>query len=130
MARSQGAGAAVKLFHATYAARLENILATGLGHDSAPEIGNYEDSKRGVVCLADSVDVAISYAETSDVVPDSWLDQVVVLQVNSAMLDASKLMPDTNVQFEKGEDPSTFEFHGVIAPDLLTLYSPGPKTSP
>ena len=65
----------------------------------APEMPspNYEDSKRGMVYLATNADVAISYAETSDFVPEEWLDDIVVLTIDATKIDSSLLLGDENV---------------------------------
>lgn len=115
------------LFHATYREHLDSILQWGLGGAPEPVAKNYEDSQVGVVYLATSADVALSYAETSDAVPEDWLEDIVVLQVDASRLDASKLFADRNVlrECEEGEEregaPETIEFRGVIPVSALAL---------
>lgn len=118
------------LFHATYRPYLDSILAVGLGSPNAIAEQNYEDSKKGVVYLATSHDVAVSYAEASDVVPEEWLDDIVVLAIDDANLDASKLFSDRNVLRDDSEEAETVEYHGVVLPQWLTLHQPSPGMSP
>ena len=103
------------LYHATYRPLLKSIKQHGLGGDKAQ--AKWEDSKPGVVYLATDPNVAESYAESSDVVPDEWLDQIVVLKVNASQLDQSKLKLDRNVLDNEGD---TLEYHGVIPTNLLS----------
>ena len=104
------------LYHATYRPLLKSIKAHGLGGDRAQ--AKWEDSKPGVVYLARDPDVAESYAESSDVVPDEWLDQIVVFKIRADQLDPSRLFVDQNVQGNAGD---TLEYHGVIPVASLSL---------
>lgn len=96
------------LYHATYKPLLKNIQARGLGGSGAQT--QYPDSKPGVVYLAKDPEVAISHAETNDIVPDEWIDNIVVLAVDIDNLDPDKLHDDENII----DDYSTMEYHGVI----------------
>ena len=98
------------LFHATYKPLLASIKLNGLGGKGS-EKKRWEDSITGRVYLARSKDVAESYAESSDTVPDSWLDQIVVLTIQTSQLDKSKFTLDKNVQ---DNDGSTLEYDGII----------------
>jgi hypothetical protein len=69
-----------------------------------------------VVYLARDPEVARSYAETSDMVPEEWLDAIVILAIDASRLDSRKLRQDRNVQ----DDDSTLEYHGVIKDFTLT----------
>jgi len=100
------------LYHATYEPLMDSIRAKGLG---ATGRTNWEDSKPGVVYLAYDPDVAESYAETSERVPEEWLDQIVVLKIRASNLDSSKLFSDENVI--DGQD--TLEYRGVIPPENI-----------
>jgi hypothetical protein len=95
---------------------IPSIERFGLGGSSS----GYEwaDSEEGAVYLASSPEVAISYAEANDEVPESWLDNIVVLRVDSNKLDQDKLMHDKNVQ---DNDGSLYEYHGVIPFRFLTI---------
>lgn len=105
------------LYHATYKPRLKKIMAHGLG--GAPKIKrNWSDSKEGVVYLAYDPNVAESYAETAEEVPESYLDQIIILKIDINQLDKEKLTRDENVI--DGED--TLEYHGVISPSAIHLH--------
>jgi hypothetical protein len=97
------------LYHATYKPLLKRIKDEGL--DTTKSKKAWEDSKPGLVYLAKDKDVAGSYAEASDMVPDSWLDNIVVLHIDANKLDRSKLSVDKNVQGNEGD---TLEYAGVI----------------
>jgi hypothetical protein len=102
------------LYHATYRPLLKSIKAQGLGGSDAQ--AKWEDSQPGVVYLARDPEVARSYAETSDMVPEEWLDDIVILAIDASRLDSRKLRQDRNVQ----DDDSTLEYHGVIKDFTLT----------
>ena len=96
------------LYHATYRPLLKSIQANGLGGSGA--LAKWEDSKPGVTYLSPDPDVALSYAESSDIVPEDWLDNIILLKIDSNTLDLSKLFNDANVI--NGTD--TLEYHGII----------------
>ena len=98
------------LYHATYRPLLRSIKKNGLGGPGS-ERKRWEDSIHGVVYLAGDPDVAESYAESSETVPEEWLDEIVILKINAGALDASKLVLDRNVQDNSGD---TLEYHGII----------------
>lgn len=104
------------LYHATYRPLLKSIKQHGLGGDRAR--AKWEDSVPGVVYLALDPNVAESYAESSEAVPDEWLDEIVILKISTAGLDRSKLKIDQNVLGNAGD---TLEYHGVIPPNLVSL---------
>ena len=68
--------------------------------------------------LATDEDVAISYAETNEDVPEEWLDDIVVLEIDTTNLNPDKLLIDSNVQ---DNDGSTVEYHGVIPFDSISI---------
>ena len=107
------------LYHATYKPRLKSIKLKGLG---AGGKRNWEDSKSGVIYLALDPNVAESYAESSDMVPDEWLDQIVILKISTVGLDPSKFSIDSNVQDNTGD---TVEYNGVIPVSNISLYEQG-----
>jgi hypothetical protein len=104
------------LYHATYRPLLRSIQKNGLGGMGIER--RWEDSVPGVVYLALDPDVAESYAETSETVPDEWLDEIVVLKINTTKLDKSKFHLDKNVQDNTG---NTVEYHGVIPITAISL---------
>ena len=107
-------------YHATYKPLLPSIKETGLS--TGESMISWEDSEPGVVYLANDPYVAESYAETSEMVDDEWLDEIIILKIASKDLDLSKLYDDRNV---RGDFPSdTFEYHGIIPWDVITLKTP------
>lgn len=103
------------LYHATYKPLLNKIKQDGL--DTTKSKKAWEDSKPGLVYLATDLDVAASYAESSDMVPDSYLDNIIVLHIDTSKLDSSKLSVDKNVQDNAGD---TLEYSGVIPFSAIT----------
>jgi len=101
------------LYHATYKPLLKSIQKSGLGNTTQSQ---WTDSRPGVVYLARDPEVARSYAETAESVPEAWLDQIVVLQISQADLDPKLLHVDRNVQDNTGD---TLEYHAVIPAKLL-----------
>lgn len=97
------------LYHATYKPLLKNIKTKGL--DTRDSKKAWDDSVAGYVYLAKDSDVAASYAESSEMVPDSWLDQIVILTIDTAKLDPSRIFDDANV---RNETTDTVEYRGVI----------------
>lgn len=97
------------LYHATYRPLLRSIKLHGLDNSKSKRV--WDDSKIGYVYLAKDKEVAASYAETSDNVPDSYLDNIVILHIDATKLDNSKLSTDRNVIDNEGD---TLEYNGVI----------------
>ncbi len=96
-------------YHATYRPLLKKIKELGL--DTRDSKKSWEDSVKGYVYMAKDKDVAGSYAEASEMVPESWLDQIVVLTIDGSMLDQDKIFDDQNV---RNETQDTVEYRGVI----------------
>ncbi len=103
------------LYHATFMPLLDSIMATGLG--AMAPFKNWSDSQKGVVYLADDIDTAVSYAENSETAPDDWLDQIVILQIQTDLLDTTLLHRDSNVI----DDNATYEYHGIIPSNALSV---------
>ena len=97
------------LYHATYKPLIKKIKEVGL--DTSKSKKAWDDSVAGYVYLAKDPDVAGSYAESSDMVPDSYIDNIVILTIDVSKLDQSKLYADQNVQDNEGD---TIEYRGVI----------------
>lgn len=98
------------LYHATYKALLSLIKKGGL--DTRKSALAWEDSKPGIVYLANDPDVAESYAEAAEEVSDEIYDSgIVVLKIPTKGLKISKLHDDRNVQ---GGNSDTYEYHGQI----------------
>lgn len=94
------------LYHATYKALVKKIMQKGLGGQTRK---NYEDSADGIVYLAYDPYQAESYAEMSDMVPESWIDNIVILQISTNGLDKSLFAIDRNNQC-----CDTLEYKGII----------------
>ena len=108
------------LYHATYRPLLKSIKKYGLGGDRAQ--AKWEDSRPGVVYLALDKDVAESYAESSDGVPEEWLDEIVILKISTNGLDKNKFGIDRNVQDNTGD---TIEYTGIIPVSNISLVKQG-----
>ena len=107
------------LYHATYKPLLKKIQADGL--DTTKSKKAWEDSKPGLVYLAKDIDVAGSYAESSEMVSDNWIDNIVILHIDANKLDQSKLSVDQNVQDNQGD---TLEYAGVIPWSAIVKVTP------
>ena len=112
-------------YHATYKALLPNIKSTGL--DTREAALAWEDSKPGIVYLANDPGVAESYAEASEEVSDEIYDSgIVILKIASKDLDLNKLKDDSNV-LEDNSD--TYEYHGQIPWNKLSITSLNENTT-
>ena len=113
-----------ELYHATFEPLLGKIKAEGLGGSSSKRL--WTDSKRGVVYLALDPIVAESYAEVAfmenESIPESWEDKIIILVIDSAKLDKTKLVTDLNVLDNDGD---TLEYHGVIPFSSVTRIAKG-----
>lgn len=96
------------LYHATYKQLLGSIKRHGLG---ATKQTYWTDSKPGVVYLSTDEDVAVSYAEANENVPEEYIDNIVVLKIPFDSLDPNFLFIDENVQ---DNDGVTLEYHKII----------------
>ena len=105
------------LYHATYKPLLKKIKEKGLDTNDSKKA--WEDSIPGYVYLALDPYVAESYAEESEMVPEGWLDDIIILKIDTNKLDKSKLFIDQNVQDNEGD---TLEYRGVIPWEALSLY--------
>ena len=104
------------LYHATYKPLLRSIKKQGLVPGTRK---NWDFSNSSVICLATDEYIAESYAETAELIPDSYFDNIIVFKINVDDLDQSKLAKDENVDGGDGED--TFQYSGNIDYKLLTL---------
>jgi hypothetical protein len=117
------------LYHATYKPYLKNIKQNGLiGPNNTNKIKkSWEDSENNVIYFAGDKNVAYSYAETSEDVPEEWIDddKIIILSINTKDLDKSKLFLDkqnrSNFDDESDYQDKTFEYHGTVSPTLLKL---------
>ena len=106
------------LYHATYKALLPMIKKGGL--DTRKSALAWEDSKPGIVYLANDPGVAESYADAADEVDDEIYDSgIVVLKIPTKGLDINKLHDDRNVRSD--EPSNTYEYHGQIPWSQINL---------
>jgi hypothetical protein len=115
-----------KLYHATYKQFLPSIMLKGLGNTRRKM---WEDSKRGVVYLANDPWEAESYAEESEWVderddPDKYLDNIIILEIDTSKLNADKFFTDENVRLEDDEENTTWEYHGIIPWWACKIFNP------
>jgi len=103
------------LFHATYKPLLKKIKEFGLDSNRGRQL--WDDSIKGYTYLSDDKDYAASFAESTDAnIPDSWLDNIIILTIDTNTIDKSKLFIDTN---NTDEELSTFEYRGIISPSSI-----------
>ena len=105
------------LYHATYKPLLKKIKETGLDTSSSKKA--WDDSVSGYVYLALDPYVAESYAEESEMVPESWVDNIIILKIDNNKIDKSILFVDQIVQDNEGD---TLEYRGVIPWESLSLH--------
>jgi len=105
------------LYHATYKQLLKSIKEKGLGGEVSPY--PWQLVKPGIVYLATEFDIALSYAETNDNVPDEWIDEIVVFKIDTKDLDKNKIKTDTNVKLNKDEEAATIMYEGIIPYNIL-----------
>lgn len=108
------------LYHATYKALLPSIRKNGLGNTKRTF---WEDSKPGIVYLADDPSVAQSYAEANEYCDEQWLDNIIIFQINKNALDDKKLFKDNNVLIDIDNTQHTYQYHGIIPFDSLQIYT-------
>lgn len=101
------------VYHATYYPLIKSIKKHGLGKWNHK---NWDDSQNGIVYLAYDHYQAESYAESSESIPEDWLDQIVVLQITTDLLDKQRFRIDSN-----NLDGSTLEYHGIIPPECIQI---------
>ena len=103
------------LYHATYKPFLDSIMKNGLGGKGAQT--QWEDSKPGYVYLAKDPEVAYSHAEANEEVPDEYIDDIVVLSIDTSQLNQANLEDDPNVM----DDDSTLAYKGIIPTSAFTI---------
>ena len=114
-----------KLYHATYKPFLKSIQLSGLGNTTNKM---WTDSKQGVVYLATDPWVAESYAEESEWLdevndPDYYLDNIIILEINTEEIDSNKLYVDKNVLLDDDEENATWEYHGTIPWNACRIFN-------
>lgn len=115
------------LYHATYKPYWDEIKRTGR---IKPGIhSNWEGlSHDNAVYLSTDYDNAVSYAEIAEDVPEEYLDQLVVLEIDATKLNSNLLHIDENQVYDdydevNVEDPSTWievQYEGSIPVAWIT----------
>lgn len=108
------------LYHATYRANVESILEQGL----IPRyICVWENCENGVY-LAKSPDQAEAFPETADEnedIPEEWLNDIAVFQVDVLHLDKTLLEADPNIIWDTTEKVDCWIYKDQIPPQALSL---------
>ena len=107
------------LYHGTFKPLLDKINSVGLKISGTEK--NYSDSEEGFIYLAKTFEEAEAFAEVSETVPDEWIDQIVVLKIETAQLDKSKIANDLNV---RDTEVMTFTYSQDIPPEALHVMMP------
>lgn len=103
------------LYHATFGKNLKSIKEFGLG---GIQKKNWEDSVKGVVCLANDAEVAADFCECAEKVCDStYITGIVVLGIMVSDIDERKLKVDRNIR--SSDKIFSYEYHGVIPASKL-----------
>lgn len=105
------------LYHATYKPLLKLIKKEGLIPGKRINWDNVNEHYKNYVYLSDDPYTAESYAETSDLVNEDWLDNIIILQINTSNLDKNKFEIDTNNQ-----QKDTFQYKGIIPNSCISIY--------
>jgi hypothetical protein len=111
------------LYHATYKPYLKSIMTTGLGGNNIRK--NWSDSKDNTIYLATNKDIAYDFAETSELLDDNeteLLDQIIILKINTTLLDKNKIIKDTNINYDNdNEEIYSYEYKGIIPPKHISI---------
>lgn len=100
------------LYHATYKPYWEEIKKSGRLKSGIHS--NWEGlSDGGLIYLSKDYDNAVSYAETAEDIPEEFLDQIIVLEIDADKLDLDSLDLDHNQAYRNYdevniEDPFTW----------------------
>jgi hypothetical protein len=105
------------LFHATISSRVDSILRQGLLTN--PGRRNY-DFSNSVICLTDDPIIAQSFVEGANNITEEehHNESIVVLSVDSTMLDHQKLFDDKNISQDEG-DIVYLEYRDDIPPSAI-----------
>lgn len=102
------------LYHATYQARLPNILKHGLMPNCEKA---WTISEPDVIYLDQDKECAYCFAETAEDVLDSVYDSgIVILGIPVDALDAAKLFDDKN-----SPTGGSYTYQDAISPELLCI---------
>jgi len=111
-------GVPAVLYHGTFKPYIKSIKKYGLGGGNYDK--NYKDSKDGVIYLTTNIHDAVSYTEASETIPNDFLGKVVVLKIQTDMLDPAKIFKDPIKVAGLG---TIYEYHGVIQAEALSYES-------
>lgn len=106
-----------KLYHASYNVFKNSILLEGLRTGRKP---NWQDMQNsGLIYLANSPEVAESFAECADVEDEIMESGICIFAIDVSKLDETLLEHDPNILFE--EEVYSFVYSKNIPPSALKL---------
>lgn len=113
-----------KLYHATYRPLLRSIKKHGIV-PGGKRFKNFDWSKN-FVYLAEQPENAISFVEVAenDDIPEDWIDDIVVLEVDVSKLNLTKMAPDENWNPAVADDEvgyRSFQYDGIIPTDAIKV---------
>ena len=106
-----------KLYHASYNVFKNSILLEGLRTGMKPNWQDMENS--GLIYLANSPEVAESFAECADVEDEIMKSGICIFAIDVSKLDETLLEHDPNILFE--EEVYSFVYSKNIPPSALKL---------
>ena len=106
-----------KLYHASYNVFREKILSEGL---QVKQSSNWHDMKNSnFIFLANNPDVAVLFAETSDVDDVIFNSGICLFEIDVSDIDETLIQKDPNIIFY--EDIYSFVYPKNIPPSALKL---------
>ena len=113
------------LYHATYRPLLKSIWKDGL-IPGGQDFRNFDWAGK-FVYLAQAPGNAESFVEVSenDDIPEDWLDEVVVLQIDTAGIKPELLAPDSNWNPSvTPEDTNwqSYQYNGIIPKTYISIF--------
>ena len=108
------------LYHATRDRFFQSIRREGIRT-------KHKKSYRGqvgeeLVYLADDPDLAASFVEAADNIPESWEDDhIIVLAVRCNFIDSNKLITDPNMLPDDYGEIHTFAYKNIILPQQIEI---------
>jgi len=105
------------LYHATYRAFNNSILEKGL----IPRYTCIWDDCQYGVYLANNPNLAESFCETSENVPDEYIDDIIIFSVDTSLLDSDKFEPDPHTLLDKNQNLECYIYRGVIPVNTLKI---------
>jgi len=101
----------MKLYHATYKYNLASIQENGLIRNGE-QVRAYPNCSNEYTYLSSDPECAISFAECSKAVPEKWIEEIVLLEVNHRNLDHMLFFLDENITNEARF--TSFQYKGDI----------------